>query len=141
MEPPFRQQISKEKWRRPSVPLGSDTPRGRRPNLGIAEEVRERLIKAGITLNMERCIFNVKISFLGHLIEKSKVQLDPANLSAIVYMPHPTLNNELRRIMGMATYLTRSMPNVVQMLEPLSSTLSAKQDFMWNQLQQLDLDQ
>ncbi|KAM7314125.1 uncharacterized protein ISCGN_003910 [Ixodes scapularis] len=51
-------------------------------------------------------------------------------------MPIPTSKQEVKRIMGMATYLGRFVPHLSDLLHPLSSLLSSKVDFVWDHPQQ-----
>lgn len=75
------------------------------------------------------------ISFLGHVLENNEVRSDNEKLRAIAEMPSPTSKKELRHVMGMATYLARFVPNMAELLQPLSSMLS-KQDFIWESPQE-----
>ncbi|XP_077548224.1 protein NYNRIN-like [Haemaphysalis longicornis] len=51
-------------------------------------------------------------------------------------MPRPTSKTELRRLLGMATYLGRFVPNMAELLQPLPSMLSSKQEFVWEAAQE-----
>lgn len=100
-------------------------------------DVMSRLSTAGVTLNMEKCQFSkTRISFLGHVLENNEVRPDREKLRAVAEMPNPTSKKELRRVMGMATYLARFVPNMAELLRPLSSMMSSKQDFVWESPQE-----
>ncbi|XP_075540000.1 uncharacterized protein LOC142574887 [Dermacentor variabilis] len=51
-------------------------------------------------------------------------------------MPHPTSKTELRCVMGMANYLARFVPRMAEVLQPLSSMMSSRQDFVWGPAQE-----
>ncbi|XP_075534618.1 uncharacterized protein LOC142568632 [Dermacentor variabilis] len=51
-------------------------------------------------------------------------------------MPHPTSKTELRRMMGMANYLDRFVPHMAEVLQPLSSMMSSRQDVVWGPAQE-----
>ncbi|XP_072143625.1 uncharacterized protein [Dermacentor andersoni] len=51
-------------------------------------------------------------------------------------MPHLTSKTELRRVMGMANYLARFVPRMAEVLQPLSSMMSSRQDFVWGPAQE-----
>lgn len=99
--------------------------------------VLKRVQTAGITLNREKCEFNVtEISFLGHKIGCNEVRPDKQKLAAVTEMRHPTSKTELRRMMGMATYLARFVPRMAEVLQPLSSMISSRQEFVWGPAQE-----
>nr|XP_050031134.1 uncharacterized protein K02A2.6-like [Dermacentor andersoni] len=99
--------------------------------------VMDRLRTAGITLNRDKCEFSVtQISFLGHTIGNNAVRPDKQKLDAVTEMPHPTSKTELRRVMGMANYLARFVPRMAEVLQPLSSMMSSRQDFVWGPAQE-----
>lgn len=99
--------------------------------------VMDRLRAAGITLNKDKCEFGVtQISFLGHTIGNNAVRPDKQKLSAVTEMPRPTSKTELRRVMGMANYLARFVPYMAEVLQPLSSMMSSRQEFVWGAAQE-----
>ncbi|XP_040078138.2 uncharacterized protein LOC120849911 [Ixodes scapularis] len=51
-------------------------------------------------------------------------------------MRHPTSKTELRRMMGMATYLARFVPRMAEVLQPLFSMISSRQEFVWGPAQE-----
>ncbi|XP_070390787.1 uncharacterized protein [Dermacentor albipictus] len=51
-------------------------------------------------------------------------------------MAHPTSKTELRRVMGMANYLARFVPRMAEVLQPLSSMMSSRQDLVWGPAQE-----
>lgn len=100
-------------------------------------QVMDRLRAAGVTLNKDKCEFSKRsISFLGHILENDEVRPDREKLRAIAEMPHPTSKKGLRRVMGMATYLARFVPIMAEVLRPLSSMMSSKQNFVWESPQE-----
>ena len=68
--------------------------------------VLERIKRAGATLNADKCEFSVdKVKFLGHVIDTGGIHPDPDKVSAIQQLKAPTNVTELRRFLGMVTYL------------------------------------
>ena len=58
--------------------------------------VLERIQKAGVTLNPQKCEFGKSnLIFLGHLIDSSGIRADPQKTSAIMDMPPPSNVTEL----------------------------------------------
>lgn len=40
-------------------------------------------------------------------------------------------SKKLKRVMGMVTYLVRFVPNIANVLQPRSSMMSSREDFVW----------
>ena len=54
---------------------------------------------------MEKCEFSQhEIKFLGHLVSKNQVRLDPKKVQAIVDWKAPRHVNDLRSFLGLANY-------------------------------------
>ena len=55
------------------------------------EAVLKRLLEAGVTLNLDKCVFSTKqVKFLGHVISSNGIEVDPDKLKAIPNLPPPT---------------------------------------------------
>ena len=62
----------------------------------------ERVQRAGVTLNKEKCEFGKeKLTFLGHLVDSQRIQADPKKTKAVREMNQPENVSELRRFLGM----------------------------------------
>ncbi len=82
--------------------------------------VLERLEKAGVTLNPQKCKFHQKtVKFLKHLIDESGIRADPEKTSAILEMEPPRNITELRRFMGMANQLGKFSHHLAEVSQPL----------------------
>ena len=96
----------------------------------------ERLRETGITLNKQKCCFSEKsIKFLGHVIDESGIRPDEEKIKAIQAFEEPTNKTELKQLLGMANYLARFIPKYADIMAPLTSLLSTKNEFVWNQPQ------
>ena len=70
------------------------------------EAVLNKISKAGITLNPDKCQFSTtSVKFLGHIIDGVGIHADPDKIHAIQQMQAPDNIAELRRFLGMVTYL------------------------------------
>ena len=106
------------------------------------ESVLNRINQAGITLNPEKCEFSKRsVKFLGHVIDEAGIHPDPAKIQAIQQMKAPTNITELRRFLGMVTYLSKFSPNLSQKVKPLRDLLSSKYEWVWDTSQQDAFDQ
>ncbi|KAK3754332.1 hypothetical protein QZH41_003209 [Actinostola sp. cb2023] len=89
-------------------------------------QVLEKLSKANITLNKEKCQFRKsEITFLGHIVGRDGVKPDPNKVSAVVNMEAPQNVSELRRFLGMVNQLGKFLPNLATVTEPLRGLLLA----------------
>ena len=97
----------------------------------------ERIQKAGVTLNAEKCKFWCdKLKVLGHVISKNTISPDPEKTKAIRKMDAPTNITELRRFMGIVNQLGKFSPRIAEISSPLRELLSTKNDWMWDSRQE-----
>ena len=101
------------------------------------ESVLKRINRAGVTLNSEKCEFSMgSVTFLGHVIDEVGIHPDPDKIQAIQQIKVPTNVTELRRFLGMVTYLSKFSPNLSQKVKPLRYLLSRKNQWLWDKCQQ-----
>lgn len=94
--------------------------------------VMERLRKANVTLNPEKCQFRKPaIKFFGHVISQGKIEADPGKLKAIMDLQPPSNKKELQSLLGTLNFLARHIPNRSQNLEPLHALLRKNVSFYW----------
>ena len=87
-------------------------------------KVLERARAQNLKLNKDKChIKQHKISYVGHILTKDGLKLDPKKTKAITEMPSPRNKEELQRFLGMLTYLTKFIPNFSQVASPLRTLL------------------
>ena len=103
--------------------------------------VFQRLTEAGVTLNLEKCIFKTRsITFLGHLIDDSGIRPDPRKVEALVKMESPNSARDkkhaLRRFIGMVNHIGRFIPNLSEKLIPLRDLLKKTNQWNWGAIQQ-----
>jgi hypothetical protein len=99
-------------------------------------EVRRRLEDAGVTLNHKCAFSQTSIKFLGHIISKDGVQMDPTKLEAIQKMPPPQNVTELRRVLGMLNYVQKFVPELAEKTRPLRELLKKDIEWTWGQAQE-----
>ena len=61
--------------------------------------------------------------FFGCLYGKNGIRPDPAKVEAIQAMPAPTCLHELQEFIGMATYLSKFIPGLSDLQEPLGALM------------------
>ena len=78
-----------------------------------------------------------QISYIGHILSKDGVRPDPKKDEAIAKMNTPKDKEELQRFLGMATYLSKFIPNMSQTAAPLRSLLEKDIEWHWEDSQEL----
>ena len=74
--------------------------------------VFRRLEDNGVTLNFEKCAFaKSSITYLGHVVSAGGIRADPSKVRAIKQMQKPKDVSDIRRFLGMANQLGKSIPN------------------------------
>ena len=93
--------------------------------------ILDRIQAANLKLNREKCVFGVQqLKFLGHTFTKNGIKPDESKVKAILEMPHPQSKQDLRRFMGMVTYLGKFLPNLSTISTPLRQLL--QEDILWH---------
>ena len=96
----------------------------------------ERIQKAGVTLNKEKCEFSKdKVTYLGQVISAAGVQPDPEKVKAIVEMKEPEDTSDVKRFLGMVNQLGKFSDKLSDLSKPLRELVSPKNDWHWGQAQ------
>ena len=94
--------------------------------------VMDRISKAGMTLNIDKCQFNVpEVVFLGHIISSKGIKADPDKTNAITNFKTPTNRKELRRFFGIMNYLGKFSPTLAQDTHHLRLLLQKDYEWCW----------
>ncbi|KAL6490042.1 hypothetical protein MHYP_G00003870 [Metynnis hypsauchen] len=94
-------------------------------------QVLQKLQSEGLTLN-EKCEFGKsKMLFVGHKITANGLEADPNKVRAILQMPEPTCVADVRRVMGMANYLAKFLPQLASFTTPLKELLRERNEWCW----------
>ena len=97
----------------------------------------QRCQEVGIKLNPAKFETGLScLTFLGHRITKDGLQADPEKVQAISNMKAPSDRTELRRFLGMVTYLAKLIPLASDILHPLQSLMKKEVHFQWSSTQQ-----
>ena len=73
----------------------------------------DQIKKSGLTPNKKRCVFVInELKFCGHIFSDQGMKADPDKISAITDMTLPEDATELRRFLGMITYLAKFVKNL-----------------------------
>ncbi|XP_020556682.2 uncharacterized protein K02A2.6 [Oryzias latipes] len=87
-------------------------------------QVLDKTREVNLKLNKDKCEFGVKtLTFVGDVVSEQGVKPDPKKTSAINSMERPTNKDEVRRFLGMVTYLAKFVPQLATLTTPLRSLL------------------
>jgi len=72
-----------------------------------------------------------KVHFLGHVISKEGISVDPAKVAAVVDWPRPTNITKERSFLGIAGYYRRFVEDFSKIALPLTQLLRKDHKFEW----------
>lgn len=98
-------------------------------HIKLLKTVAERLKSAGLTISLDKSKFCLKqLRYLGYLINKDGVSPDPEKLQGINSFPTPKSITETRRLLGMAGWYRRFIPNFATIVAPITDLLKKKKE-------------
>jgi transposase InsO family protein len=84
----------------------------------------------GLKLNADKLkLRQPQINFIGHMATSEGLRVDPAKVRAIQEMPPPTDKAAVQRLLGLAQYLSKFLPNLTDLTKPLRDL--TQQDVLW----------
>ena len=96
------------------------------------DAVLDKLEKAGLRLNKEKCFFlQPKLEYLGYVIDETGIHPTQEKVRAIQEAPTPTNVKELRSFLGLITYYSKFLPDMSSMMAPLYTLLGKDQKWSW----------
>ncbi|KAJ8346650.1 hypothetical protein SKAU_G00280510 [Synaphobranchus kaupii] len=78
--------------------------------------------------------------FVGHKVSAAGIEPDPEKIKAITDMPIPQNTADVRRFLGMATYIARFIPQFSNTTKPLRDLLAKDNEWSWGHMQQAAFD-
>uniref|UniRef100_A0A8C4S4R6 Gypsy retrotransposon integrase-like protein 1 n=1 Tax=Erpetoichthys calabaricus TaxID=27687 RepID=A0A8C4S4R6_ERPCA len=92
----------------------------------------ERCRKVKLRLSVKKLRFKVpEVRFHGHILSSSGLKADPEKVRAIMEMPTPTDAKAVQRFVGFITYLSKFLPHLSEVCEPLRKLLSKDVTWHW----------
>ncbi|KAL0536865.1 hypothetical protein IC582_025828 [Cucumis melo] len=80
-----------------------------------------------------KCEFWLKqVSFLGHVVSKAGILVDPAKIEAVTRLPRPSTISEVRSFLGLAGYYRRFVENFSRIATPLTWLTRKEAPFVWS---------
>lgn len=103
-------------------------------HLTVLQKIFDRLITAGLTVNQEKCEFvKSQLKYLGYVIDQNGLRVDPDKVAAVMDFPTPTKVKEVRRLLGLASWYRRFVPNFAERVAPLTNLTKKSKKFVWDE--------
>lgn len=110
-------------------------------HLQILEIIAQRLSAAGLTISPTKSRFCMsRLKYLGHIISANGIEPNPENITSIKDYPAPKTPKEVRRLLGMAGWYRRFIPDFATISAPLSDLLKKGRTFVWSDRAQAALE-
>ncbi|XP_074300360.1 putative mitochondrial protein AtMg00860 [Silene latifolia] len=84
-------------------------------------------------LNPQKCAFGVTFGkLLGHIISHRGIEVDPSKIKAIMEIPHPETEKEIRGFLGRVQYISHFIAKLTMICEPIFKKLKVGEHVMWD---------
>ena len=101
-------------------------------HLDHLQTVFDKIREAKLTLKPEKCKFAVpKVKYLGHIISKNGVEVDPEKIEAVKSFPRPKKVKEVRSFLGLCNYYRKFVEGYSKLTSPLTKLLRKDAIFQW----------
>ena len=106
----------------------------REGHLETLRKVLERCRVNKLRMNPLKCAFGVSAGkFLGFLVHKQGIDVDPAKSTAIATMKPPTNVKQLKSFLRRLSYIRRFIPGLALLTSSFSHLLKKNVPFVWSQ--------
>jgi hypothetical protein len=100
-------------------------------HLSHVNQVLHLLSKNQLFLKQSKCAFGAsEVEYLGHIVGKDGVQVDPKKIESMQYCPRPKTLKSLHGFLGLMGYYRKYVQNYGNITTPLTSLLK-NNDFTW----------
>ena len=93
----------------------------------------ERIKEYRLRLNPQKCAFGVIAEkLLGILVSDRGIKVDPSKIKAILEMPPPKSEKEIRGFLGQLQYISRFIAKITSTCKPIFKFLRKNKHHAWN---------
>ena len=102
-------------------------------HLAALQRFFERIRQFRLRLNPKKCSFGVTSGkLLGHIVSERGIEVDPEKTKAILDMPAPRTEKDIRGFFGRLQYISRFIARLTDICEPIFRLLRKNQPTVWN---------
>ncbi|XP_030763270.1 uncharacterized protein K02A2.6-like [Sitophilus oryzae] len=88
--------------------------------------------ETNVRFNLHKCRFGVnEINYMGHVISGAGISPENSKINAITQIPKPQNKQELQRLLGMITYVSKFINNFSSATSVLRNLLKKDVEFLW----------
>jgi hypothetical protein len=92
-----------------------------------------RLRQSNLKVKPSKCqLYRTSVPFLGHIISRDSITVDPAKVAAITDWPRPRCVKDVRSFLGLASYYRRFIPDFATDAAPLTRLTVKSLTFGWS---------
>ena len=77
-----------------------------------------------------------ELPYTGHVLTSYGLKPDPSKMRAVVEMPSPANKPALLRFLGMVNYMSKFIPNLANLTQPLRELLHKEVECLWSERQE-----
>ena len=101
------------------------------------EQVSERSRKVGLKLNRSKMkIMTSEVPYIGHVLTLNGLKPDFRRVNAVEGMPSPAGKPALLRFLRMVNYMSKLIPYLADLTQPLRELLHKEVGFHWSERQE-----
>jgi len=98
------------------------------------EAVLSKLREVNLKLNPSKCCFAAEsIVFLGYVVSREGIKLDPKKIDVVLRFPEPTMVTSVRSFLGLTRYYRKHVRGYSRLAGPLFELTKKDVAFVWNQ--------
>lgn len=93
----------------------------------------QRAHEVGLKLNSQKIsLRKSEVKFMGHVLTKDGLKADPDKVKAVKEMPKPTCKKEVLHLLGFVNYLSKFLPKLSEVAQPLRELTMKNASFTWS---------
>jgi len=103
--------------------------------------VLKKLLENDLYIKLEKCEFDVtETTFLGYILSKDGLKVDPEKVKAILDWPVPSNVKEIQSFIGLCNYYRIFIKDFAKIARPLHKLTRKNVPFLWGSDQQKSFD-
>lgn len=100
-------------------------------------EVLRLLKQAGLTLNLKKCQFGIRLmEYIGYILGNEELRLGECKVRAIAKFSTLSEKHAVKRFIGLAEFFWQFIPKFAEIARPLTSLTKEDVEFVWGSEQE-----